>query len=296
MSGQLKEENESPRLTVLLQDPAGMEALTDLGGIRVLKTPRLQVAEHARNLFVFAVASALEDVAEFVTAANRRHELRALFVREDVDSRWLPQMFDRANLRTLRNTIVHSNARAEPKRVLNAWRLGSEHNLIAGASALDDTLLVLSCALDKYEVGFDEIPALKRIAKEERRHFTISDDGSYIHWPADDIHLGIEAFRIALDPTYREEAFGQRAVHDRRYGAAIATLRQRLGLRQSDIDGLSDRQVRRIEGGERTSVHALRLLAAAHRMDFADYLNELARIVNADAAAEQPGRERIAAG
>lgn len=292
----LTEENEGQRLTVVLHDPEGIEALTDLDGIRVFKTPRRQVAEHAHNLFVFAVASALEHVAEFVTTANRRHELRALFVREDVDSRWLPQMFDRAHLRTLRNTLVHSNAGLEPKRVLNAWRHGSEHHLIAGASALDDKLMVLSCALDKYEVKFDDIPALKRIAKNERRHFTIAENGSYIHWPVDDIHLDLETFRIAVDPAYREEAVGRRAVHDRRYGAAIGTLRQRVGLRQSDIEGLSDRQVRRIEGGERTSVQALRLLAAAHRMDFSEYLNELARIVNGHAAVETQGRERIAAG
>jgi hypothetical protein len=296
MPVQLREENEGQRLTVLFQDPEAIKALTDLEGIRVFKTPRREVAERARNLFVFAVASALEQVAEFVTTANRRHELRVLFVREDVDSRWLPQMFDRANLRTLRNTLVHANASVEPKRVLNAWRHGGEHNLIAGASALADKLMVLSCALDKYEVAFDDIPALKRIARTERRHFTIADDGSYIHWPVDDIHLDIEAFRIAVDPAYREEAFGRRAVHDRRYGAAIAALRQRVGLRQSDIDGLSDRQVRRIEGGDRTSVHALRLLAAAHRMDFSEYLDELARTVSGHAAAEQPGRERIAAG
>jgi hypothetical protein len=295
MSVQLREEREAPRLTVVLQDPAGIEALADLDGIRVFKTPRRQIAEHARNLFVFAVASALEHVAEFVTTANRRHELRALFVREDVDARWLPQMFDRAKLRTLRNTLVHSNAGVEPRRVLNAWRAGAEHSLIAAASALDDKLMVLSCALDKYEVDFDDVPALKRIAKEERHNFTIAEDGNYIHWPAADIHLDLEAFRIAIDPAHREEVFGQRAVHDRRYAAAIATLRQRMRLRQSDIEGVSDRQVRRFESGERASVHALRLMAAAHGMEFGDYLNELARIVNAEAV-EHPERERIASG
>jgi hypothetical protein len=49
-------------------------------------------------------------------------------------------------------------------------------------------------------------------------------------------------------------------------------------LRQSGITGLSERQVRRIEKGGRTTIEALRRLASAHRMDLDAYLNELANI------------------
>ena len=280
MSVQLRAKNESRRLTVVLQDEAATETRLDLAGFRVLKTSKSRVVEPAHNLFVFAMASTLERVAEVVTRANRRHELRALFVREDVDSRWLPQMFDRARLRTLRNTLVHSDVAVEPRRVLNAWRVGGEHKLIAGASLLDSTLMVVSCALDKYEVSFEAIPALRRIAEADRRHFEIADDGSYIHWPSADIHLDLDAFKIAIDPSYEDELRWQRAVHDRRYGAAIAQLRKSAKLRQSEVAGLSDRQVRRIERGGRTSVRALKLLSSAHGLDLGEYLSTLAKIVN----------------
>jgi len=53
---------------------------------------------------------------------------------------------------------------------------------------------------------------------------------------------------------------------DRRHGAAIARLRVATGLKQSEIQGLSERQVRRIEKGQGTTQEALRRLAAAHRM------------------------------
>ena len=49
-----------------------------------------------------------------------------------------------------------------------------------------------------------------------------------------------------------------------------------MGLKQSEIRGLSERQVRRIEKGEGTTYAALRRLAAAHRMDLELYLRELA--------------------
>ena len=69
---------------------------------------------------------------------------------------------------------------------------------------------------------------------------------------------------------------GASGIHDSRYGAAIAKLRLRMGLKQSEIKGLSEKQVRRIEKGERTTNDALRRLAAAHRMDLESYLRELA--------------------
>ena len=49
-----------------------------------------------------------------------------------------------------------------------------------------------------------------------------------------------------------------------------------MGLKQSQIKGLSERQVRRIEKGEGTTYEALRRLASAHRMDLESYLRELA--------------------
>jgi hypothetical protein len=62
-----------------------------------------------------------------------------------------------------------------------------------------------------------------------------------------------------------------------------------MGLKQSQIKGLSERQVRRIEKGEGTSYEALRCLASAHRMDLEGYLRELA------ANASDPALERAIA-
>jgi hypothetical protein len=48
------------------------------------------------------------------------------------------------------------------------------------------------------------------------------------------------------------------------------------GLKQSDIEGLSERQVRRIEKVRGTTYEALRRLAAAHHMNLEKYLQEMA--------------------
>ncbi len=57
----------------------------------------------------------------------------------------------------------------------------------------------------------------------------------------------------------------------------IATLRKQYKLHQSDIIGLSERQVRRIEQGYGcTKVDTLRLFAKAHGMELDAYLDAVA--------------------
>src|ERR1035438_3705243 len=131
--------------------------------------------------------------------------------------------------------------------------------------------------------------SLKRIPTAERANFTVDEDGSYIYWAGPDIHLDLDAIRAAIDPEAHASAETAKALHDSRYGAAIAKLRLSMGLKQSQIEGLSERQVRRIEKGGGTTYEALRRLASAHRMDLESYLRELA------ANASDPALERAIA-
>ena len=194
-----------------------------------------------------------------------------MLVRDDVQPSSIPQMFERAGLRMVRNTVVYSDPNI-PRRLLSAWTHSAQGQLMANASVSKERLFVLSCALEPYEIEFDAMPSLKRIPLAERGSFAVNEDGSYIHWPGPDIHLDLDAIRAAVDPEARARAAATRAVHDGRYGGAIAKLRLRMGLKQSEIQGLSERQVRRIEKGEGTTYEALRRLAAAHGMDLEPYL------------------------
>jgi hypothetical protein len=275
-------------LTLLAHDHRAGEAVADMRSFRVVRRPNRQIGERARNVFVLVPATELPEVSELVSAANRRHQLRALLVRDDVHPSSIPQMFERAGLRMMRNTIVYSDF-SVPRRVLNAWTQNSQDQLIARASVSQDRLFLLSCALQPYEVAFDSMASLKRIPVAESAKFTVDEDGSYIHWPGPDIHVDLDAVRAAIDPEARARAEAVKTLHDSRYGAAIAKLRAATGLKQSEIKGLSERQVRRIEKGEGTTYEALRRLAASHRMDLDEYLRKLAANVS------DPARERAIA-
>lgn len=267
-------------MTVLAHDFRTQEGVPDSGVFRVVRRPTLQLAGRVRNVFVLVAATELPAISEFLSVVNRRHQLRALLVRDDVTPSSMPQMFERAGLRMMRNTIVHSDP-TMPARVLTAWANHAQDQLIARASVSEDHLFVLSCALQPYEVAFDRMAALERISVAERANFTVDEDGSYIHWPGPDIHIDLDAIRNAIDPEARAKAATARLLHDGRYGAAIARLRLAKGLRQSDVEGLSERQVRRIEKGEGTTCEALRCLAAAHHMGLEKYLEAVAANLSA---------------
>lgn len=246
----------------------------------VPRSPRFKVlartpAATVKNLIVFCSTLRLPDVSDLVSRVNRRNQLRVLFVLDDADPKWLPQMLERANLRALRNLVVHSDLEV-PWRILNAWAHDAQDKLIARAMVVDDRLFVTSCLPETIEIGFDDLASLRRIDAADRSTFEIAADGSYISWPPADIHLDLDAIRCALDPEYRDRQDAARLAHDERYGTAIAAFRSEQGLRQADIPGLSERQVRRIEKGERPTASALRILASAHKLDLNEYLLELA--------------------
>ncbi|MDG3495413.1 MULTISPECIES: DUF2442 domain-containing protein [Pseudanabaena] len=266
-------------MTVLVQDSENKHLVTRSKSVQVLQSSDSQGLESALNLFVLASATGLQEIADIVRSANQKHHLRVLFIREDIDPTWMPQMFDRANLRVMRNTLVHTNS-VVPKRVMNAWTMGAQEQLIADAIAIGDRLLVLSCSMEKLEIPFDSLPALKCISIKDRSNFTIDDDGSCLYWQDADIHLDLEALRSANDPEWKQKFEALKSEHNQVFGKAIATLRKQYKLRQSDIIGLSERQVRRIEQGEgSTKIDTLRLFAKAHGMELDAYLDAVASAI-----------------
>jgi hypothetical protein len=265
--------SKAAKMMVWAQDDESKDVISSFPSVRMRK-PRPEAARE-KNVFVLTTLTGLSHVTDFVRDANQHHRLRALLIREDTDTKVLPQLMDRANVRTLRNTLVHSGHDV-PRRVLMAWQQNAQHELIATAYVVGDFLMAISCALDVIEVPFDATSALRSIPDKERSHFTISSEGSYIHWPQPDVHLDLDALRCAIDPGYREQRAAEALLYDRRFGEAVAALRKAHGLRQSDISGISERQVRRIEQGERPTSRAIGILAENHGLSAKEYLEAVA--------------------
>ena len=269
-------------LTLFKRDRKAPSAVPPGGRIKIAPGRQPDDATHWNNVFVVVEATRLTDVAKVVTEANRRNQLRALFVRYDVKPEWLPQMFEWAHLRTMRNTFFHSDFQM-PWRMLRAWQAGAQEELIANAGVVGNELFVVSCEPETYRVPFASISALKAMPQGERSDFRLAEDGSYLHWPGPDIHLDLDALLSAIQPERRARAEKVKRAHGKLYGEAIARLRFETGLRQGDIAGLSEREVRRIESTGQVTIDSLRKLAAAHQMKLSEYLDRLAELTHTHA-------------
>jgi len=171
-----------------------------------------------------------------------------------------------------------------PGRVLSAWALGAPDEMIADARALGEgeRLLVVSCAMEQTELAFEDVPALAQMPEEKRPEFEVASGGSYLRWPAADADLDLDAIRYYAGPEpHRQRADRERLARDEAFGTAVAAVRERHELRQADVEGLSARQVRRIEKGESyASTDALEKLAEAHGLEVNAYLEAVAQKLN----------------
>jgi hypothetical protein len=126
-------------------------------------------------------------------------------------------------------------------------------------------------------VPVSSVPALRGQPHDKLRSFQIDPDGSFIHWPDLDVHLGWNQFLQAVDSAELLKAQQRSAGFNERYGAAIRKVREAAGILQSKVEGLTERQLRRIEQGEcRATTAALTALAKAHRLDTNAYMERLA--------------------
>lgn len=169
---------------------------------------------------------------------------------------------------------------AAARRMLLARKARAESKLIASAAIEDGYLVVWSCEPKRYEVAVSEVPALAHLGSGALQNFKVSESGSRMHWPDADVDLDLDAIRAVADPEVRRAQETQRRKDAARYGRAIKAVRVEHKLKQSEVPGLSERQLRRLESGD-VVPHASTLakLAAAHDMTVEAYMSALAKKV-----------------
>ena len=153
-------------------------------------------------------------------------------------------------------------------RVCSALRRDGSRGSIIDAYLAGDVLLIRGPRHRMLHVPVSSIPALRGQPAAVLRNFEIDPDGSFLYWPTLGVHLGWEQFLQALDPTALWRAQQRSAIFNARYGAAIRRVREAAGILQSKVEGLTERQLRRIERGEcRATTAAITALAKAHGLD-----------------------------
>jgi hypothetical protein len=166
-------------------------------------------------------------------------------------------------------------------RVCYALGRDGTRGSIIDAYLAGDSLLVRGPKHRMLHVPTDKLSSLRGQSREVLRNFRIDPDGSFIHWPDIDVHLGWNQFLQAVEPAELHKAQQRSADFNRRYGAAIRKLREKAGIPQAKVEGITERQLRRIEQGEcRATMNALRDLAKAHGLEVNTYMEKLANAMS----------------
>lgn len=168
--------------------------------------------------------------------------------------------------------------------------LGRCLQALAGVSAGDtiidawwefDQFLVLSQSFQRLRLPLGAFPRqFRKAARATLEKFEIDEYGEFVYWPKVDVHLGWDQFAQATDPMAKLRAEQKSDRFNAKYGIAIRRLRESCRLLQSEIDGLDERTVRRIEQGEtRATSKAIEKLAKAHRMNSREYMSAVAELL-----------------
>ncbi|WP_420442272.1 hypothetical protein [Candidatus Palauibacter sp.] len=152
---------------------------------------------------------------------------------------------------------------------------------ILDAYVLKDSLVVVlgDMSVRKFPVG--RLPKVRRFEPAAVSRFVIDSAGSYLHWPDRDVHMGPSQMLQAVDPMYLAD------VEMRRYqmenvSQALHDMRNDRRLKQTEILGLSERHVRRLEREEmRLTADAANKFASALDLTLSEFADELSERITA---------------
>jgi Protein of unknown function (DUF2442) len=228
----------------------------------VLTDSRMQaVVSEAFHLLFTEPATHPDQVAQWMRMTNIRAENRLHIVK--VENLEAPQVSELLG------------------RVCSAFRPESSRGNIVDAYFGGNVLYVRGPKQRMLHVPVTSIPALRDQPLAVLHKFRIDPDGSFVHWPDLDVHLGWNQFLQAADPVELHKAMQRSTGFNRRYGAAIRKVREAAGIPQAKVEGITERQLRRIEHGEcRTTIGALRDLAKAHALDVNAYMEKVANAMS----------------
>jgi uncharacterized protein DUF2442 len=225
----------------------------------VLTDSRIEpVVSGAFHLLFTEPATHPDQVAQWMRATNIRSENRLHVIKvDDLEAPQVSQLLG---------------------RVCSALGPDGSRGSIIDAYLAGEMLLVRGPGHRMLHVPVSSVPTLRGQPPAVLRNFEIDPDGSFIYWPDLDVHLGWNQLLQVVAPAELRKAQQRSADFNERYGAAIRRVREAAGILQSRVEGLTERQIRRIEQGEcRATSAAIVALANAHGLDANAYMERLTK-------------------
>ncbi len=165
-------------------------------------------------------------------------------------------------------------------RFVATFEANDERDRIFDAGIEQNILRVVSPEFVRLEVPLSKIPQFKNAKPAQILNFEVDEDGSFIYWPDLDVHLGWRQLQQLISPEAALKASQKNEEFNRRYGKAVQELRKAADLERSDVPGLSEKQLGRIEAGKcRLTTNAIEALSKAHKVGRNEYMKKLAKML-----------------
>ncbi len=173
--------------------------------------------------------------------------------------------------------LVHSLL----KRLISAITADDKEERVLDARLEDGVLHVVSPDFSRLDVPIAKIAQLRTAEPSQTRNFEIDEDGAFVYWPDIDLHLGWSQLQQVVEPDAARKALQKSQQFNIRYGKAVQKVREAAGLKPTDVAGLSEKQLRRIEKGEcRLTSNGIEALSKAHGLKANEYLQRLAEALS----------------
>ena len=178
------------------------------------------------------------------------------------------------------------------KRLVIALKRPAPWEGILDAYVLGDSLVVVLGDMSAREFPIEILPRVRRFEPAVLNNFEVDSAGSFLYWPDRDVHMGPSQMLQAVDPMYLAD------VEIRRYemenvSQALEDMRKDRQLKQTEIPGLSERHVRRLEKEKvRLTVEAATKFARAFAMTLPEFLDELSGRITSLRGAARSDRRR----
>ncbi len=134
-------------------------------------------------------------------------------------------------------------------RFVRGHAIGIPDQTIVDARLDGRLLTVTDAELQRHVIDVDRVRPLKTMTASELAAFTIQRNGRYLSWSDGDVEMTLQGLRQASDEAYRALTGVEDLKRATGYGQAIRRVREHYQVRQSDVPGLSERQLRRLETG-----------------------------------------------
>ena len=167
------------------------------------------------------------------------------------------------------------------KRLVIALTRPTPWEGILDAYVLEESLVVVLGDMSAREFPIRKLPKVRGFEPAALGHFVIDSAGSYLYWPDRDVYMGPSQMLQAVDPMYLSDVEICRYEMESVSGVLLA-MRNGRQLKQTEIPGLSERHVRRLEKENvRLTVDAATKFASAFELTLSAFLDELSERISA---------------